>query len=175
MERVELYCEGRRSGEIILRPDGGRTEVSARMDDPEDGLYRASLHGERGDLALGVMAPDNGSLALTRRIYTRDIAALGALRCGEAKRSFRFQEDPSSWKETSCPAQLFHNAFLQSRLRPWGKAWWRMDGERLLLAIPLEDGKPFPLEALFCLAKIERIHGAACAVFVFLREEPVVP
>ena len=45
----------------------------------------------------------------------------------------------------------------------------------LLLAIPLEEGGPFPLEALFCLARVERVAGQLCAVFAFRGEEPEAP
>ena len=55
MERVELYCQERPRGEITLDPRGSRTRVRASMDDPGDGLYRAALLGERGELLLGVL------------------------------------------------------------------------------------------------------------------------
>ena len=173
MERVKLYCGGECRGEIRLRPEGARTEVRAIMSDPGDGLYRASLRGENGELALGVLEPEGRELALLRRLYSRDLAALGPLRDGKAWCSFRFQEE--RWRETACPAQMFRSAFLQSRLRPAGRAWWRREGELLLLALPAEESSPFPLEALFCLARVERVEGIPCAVYAFREEEPVLP
>ena len=50
MEEVKLYCAGACLGRVALRPQGGRTEVRASMEDPGDGLYRASLVGERGKI-----------------------------------------------------------------------------------------------------------------------------
>ena len=61
MERLPLYCQGERLGEVTLSlwgPNGARTEIAASMDDPGDGLYRAFLTGEGGELALGVLAPE---------------------------------------------------------------------------------------------------------------------
>ena len=141
------------------------------MEDPGDGLYRAALRGERGELMLGVLAPEGGMLTLRRMVYTRDVAALGRLVEGEARQSFPFR--PAGWRETRCPAQLFHSRFLIDRLRPAGRGWWRREGSVLLLALPLEEGKPFPLEALFCLGRIQRVEGSRCVVYAFREEEPV--
>ena len=174
MEQLPLYCQGERRGEVVLSlwgPNGARTEIAAAMDDPGDGLYRAFLLGEGGELPLGVLAPEEGRLTLRRRLYSRDVAALGPPERGEARCSFPFRD--TCWRETRCPAQLFRGRFLQSRLRPAGRAWWRREGELLLLALPLEPRRPFPLEALFCLARLEQVEGQRCVVYAFREEEPV--
>ena len=44
MERLPLYCQGERRGEVTLAlwgPNGARMEIIASADDPGDGLYRA--------------------------------------------------------------------------------------------------------------------------------------
>ena len=177
MERLPLYCQDQRRGEVTLSlwgPNGARTEIRTSMDDPGDGLYRAFLLGERGELPLGVLAPEDGRLTVCRRLYNRDVAALGKLLRGEARRSFRFEETGLCWRETCCPAQLFHSRFLIDRLRPAGRGWWRREGSVLLLALPLEEGKPFPLEALFCLGRMECVEGQRCVVYAFREEEPVL-
>ena len=181
MERLPLTGLDGARGELTVCPQGVRTELRAYLDDPGDGLYRAFLLGEHGELALGVLAPEGGRLALCRRLYSRDVAALGPLLRGEVRRSFRFQDGgpavqtpPACWRETHCPAQLFQSPFLQSRLRPIGRAWWRREGVFLILALPLEDDKPFPLEALFCLGKVQCVEGMRCVVYSFREEEPVL-
>lgn len=177
MERLPLYCQGERRGEVTLAlwgPNGARTEICASMEDPGDGLYRAFLLGEAGELPLGVLAPEAGRLTACRRVYHRDLKPLGELLRGEARRSFRFEEAGLCWKETSCPAQLFRSRFLTDRLRPFGQAWQRREGSILLLALPLEEGRPFPLEALFCLGRIQRVEGKRCVVYAFREEEPVL-
>lgn len=177
MEKVGLYCAGRRVGDVSLSPEGTRTEVRLSMGDPGDGLYRASLCGDRGECPLGVLAPENGRLELTRRLYGRELAALGKIRRGEVKQSFHFQktEEPLHWQETARPAQLFQDTFYRSRLRACGKGWWRRVGERLYVALPLTPGQPFPLEAIFCLASVTTIEGQPCAVYVFQNGEPLPP
>ena len=173
MERVKLYCGGQCRGEVTVIPEGARTQVRAVMTDPGDGLYRACLVGERGELPLGVMEPGGGELCVCRRIYSRETAGIGPYLRGEAWCSFRFQE--VRWQETGCPDQLFRDDFLQSRLRSIGRAWWRRDRGDLYLALPMEKDGPFPLEALFCFAKVERVEERICAVFAFREEMPVVP
>ena len=171
MERVKLYLREVCRGEIVLDSQGSRTEVRAVMEDPGDGLYRAVLSGRNGELTLGVLAPEGGVLEVRRMLYQRDIASLGELLRGEARCSFHFQE--TCWKETGRPAELFHSAFLVGRLHMLERGWWRREKERLYLALPLAEDQPFPLETLFCLARVELVEGRRCAVFVFQGEEPV--
>lgn len=173
MERVKLYCRGECHGEIVLRPEGSRTEVRAVMADPGDGLYRAALCGESGEILLGVLAPKNGALEVGRMLYSRDIAALGPLLRGEARCSFQFQE--RGWQETRCPAELLEDSFFRERLANMETAWWRRDGKLLYLALPVAEDRPFPLETLFCLARLERVGGRVCAVYAFRGDEPVLP
>ena len=172
MERVKLCCGGEAAGEVALCPEGARTVIRASMEDPGDGLYRAWLVGERGELALGVMEPGGGRLTACRRVYRRDVEALGQLRRGEARCSLRFGGE-TPWRETERPAGLFRSGFFQSRLGRFGRAWHRREGERLELALPLEKGGPFPLEALFCLGRLEKVEGRLCVVYAFQGEEPV--
>lgn len=173
MERVKLYCRGQCRGEITLRPEGGRTQVRAAMEDPGDGLYRAVLWGEDGQLPLGVLAPERGALELRRMLYSRDVAALGPLLRGEARCSFRFRD--SGWQESCRPAELVEDPFLRQRLGATGSAWWRREDGLLYLALPLAADRPFPLEALFCLARLEQVAGETCAVYAFRDGEPVLP
>lgn len=165
MERCKLYCRGRVLGEITLCPQGTRTRVEARMEDPGDGLYRAVLVGERGTLKLGVLEPKGGFLQLCRCPYSRDVESLGPLARGEANCSISFGTTP--WQSTDRPADLLRDPLLSRRLENCRRAWWRREGELLRLALPLEPGKPFPLEALFCLARIEGVEGVECAVYAF--------
>lgn len=175
MEQVKLYWGEKAIGEVTLRPEGARTEIRASMEDPGDGLYRAVLIGERGELMLGVLEPVERHLIICRRLYSRDVAGIGTLLRGEARCSFRFSS-AASWQETACPAQLFQSRFFQSRLRSCGQAWWRRDRGKLYLALPLEQGKPFPLEAVFCLARVGQVAGRRCAVYVFdQHEDPLLP
>ena len=63
---------------------------------------------------------------------------------------------------TACPA---HIALSRQAAR---------EGMVLLVALPLEEGRPFPLEALFCLGRMECVEGRRCVVYAFREEEPVL-
>ena len=64
---------------------------------------------------------------------------------------------------------------LRQRLEKVPRAFRRREGERLLLAFPLEEGRPFPLETLFCLARVLPVEGRLCAVYAFDREGRPLP
>ena len=57
-------------------------------------------------------------------------------------------------------------------LVPGGEDAYINEEERLELALPLEEGQPFPLEPLFCLGRLERVAGQLCVVYAFRGEEP---
>ena len=173
METVKLYCGGRPQGEVVIGPEEIRREVRAAMADPGDGLYRAFLLGQAGELPLGVMEPAGGTLSVRRRLYAREIAALGPLERGEARLSFAFGE--GVWQETDAPGQVTADPALRRRLESLPRVLRRREGERVLLAIPLEEGKPFPLEPLFCLARVTAAAGRLCAVYAFDRQGRPLP
>lgn len=176
MERLPLYCNGTPLGEVTMAlwgMNGARVEIHASMGDPGDGLYRAFLVGEQGEFPLGVMAPEGGRLCVCRRVYHRDLEAVGNPVRGEARRSFLFDGTGNGWRETCCPAQLFRDRFWTERLKPFGKCWWRRDGDILLLALPLVKERPFPLEMLFCLGRVQCVEGVRCVVYAFRENEPV--
>ena len=73
MDEIRLYCRGNCCGEAVVRVGGERLEIRAEMDDPGDGLYRAVLVGDRGEISLGVMEPRDGKLVLCRRPALCDV------------------------------------------------------------------------------------------------------
>lgn len=170
MNQIPLYCRGKSCGAATLRESEGRLEICGDMPDPGDGLYRAVLVGERGELSLGVMEPKDGALVLRRKPALCDIARIGAVKCVRTGCSFSFHKK-SPWNQTSCPAELFRDSFLRDRLTMQSCGWWRRGQNRLTLALPLRSDAPFPLEALFCFARAEQVEGELCAVFAFDENE----
>ena len=166
MERVKIYCRGECRGEAALKEDGARVEICAEIADPGDGLYRAVLTGDRGELPLGVMEPRGGMLTLRRRPELCEVARVGGGRCIRVGCSFPFGKT-RTWTRTDEPGGLVCDDFLCERLARQPYAWWRRGGEKLFIALPLKTDAPFPLEALFCLARVERVEGEVCAVYAF--------
>ncbi|MBR3704070.1 MAG: hypothetical protein IKM11_01065 [Oscillospiraceae bacterium] len=174
MEQVAVYCRGVRCGDAVLRADGARAEICVRMRDPGDGLYRAVLEGERGELPLGVLEPQNGELLLRRRPARRELERMGTVRCVRAVCSFLFDEK-QVWNETDDPSQLLRSADYRCRLTRCSRAWWRRGQGSLMLALPLREDTPFPLESLFCFARVEHVEDTLCAVYAFdEREMPLL-
>lgn len=170
MEQVTVYCRERSCGEGRIVQENGRADIRITMDDPGDGLYRAALVGERGQLALGVLEPEGGRLTLRRRPYWRDVERLGTLRSVQAVCSFPFRKK-GAWQRTEQPDQLVSGDFLRKRLAPLPCAWWRREGTELSLALPLEDEHPFPLVTFFCFGRMDTIGSCRCVIYTFDREE----
>lgn len=161
MENCPLYFRGNEVGRVTLRQEGGVTLVRAVMAGGEKGICRAVLVGERGERLLGVMEPHGRELVVTRRLYTRDVLALGQILRGEVRTK------DGAWQRTDRPSQLLTDPLLRRELENCRLGWWRREGERLRLALPLERGRPFPLVSCFCLAHVGEVEGRRCAVFSF--------
>ena len=85
-------------------------------------------------------------------------------------------EDRESWQAAPDPETLFRAPWLRKRLRGIAGALVRTEEGRLLLALPYDSGRAFPLPTLFCLADIRSINGRMYAVFAFDGEaHPVFP
>lgn len=166
MERVRLYRDGIWTGDITFQTEGVCVHIRAAMDNPGDGLYRVFLQGEQGELPLGVLEPADGELVLRRKIYRRELDGLGTLQRGEARQSFSFGGG-ERWQRTNHPAALLADPFFRRRLETASLGWWRREEGALLLALPLEPGDPFPLETLFCLARIQPVEGRLSVVYRF--------
>lgn len=166
MEEIKLYCRGSVSGRATMREIDGRLEILGEMPDPGDGLYRAVLAGERGELSLGVLEPQEGKLVLRRRPALCDIAPLGAVRSIRIVCSFPFRKK-TQWHQTSRPEELFRDPFLRERAARQPLAWWQREDGRLTVAFPLKPDAAFPLEALFCFARAAYAAENLCAVFTF--------
>jgi len=174
-EGVELPLSRRGvpAGTVEIVMEGSCAQLRATMKDPGDGLYRAVLTGALGELPVGVMAPEGGGLVARRRVYRRDVQALGELRGAEARCFRRFGE---CWRLTKDGGGLLSEKELSCRLEQEGEVWYRREGEVLHIAIPWRDGAPFPLETLFCLARVERVQGERCVLYRFDEKRgPLLP
>lgn len=161
-DTLELFCGGELRGRVLVGREGSRREVRVSMEKQEDGIYRAYILGERGELALGVLAPEGRRMTLCRWLYSRDIEALGPLSRGEARRSRSFlREEP--W-ERAAPEMARQ---ISPLLRDAGTVWSRREGERTLAALAWDKGKPFPLPSLFCMARVGLAEGRRVVIYAF--------
>lgn len=164
MDRFPVTQEGRAVGELTVVRDGLYAAFSLTCHPWMDGVCRAFILGERGELRLGVPVPSGGEFALYRRIALREVETVGVLRSAE----LRACEEPSGvWKSVRQPEELFRDSFLRSRILGVRNVRVRRTPNGLFLALPFERGKPFPLPALFCFARIQCVCGVCCVVYAF--------
>ena len=152
-----LYISRRQVGVLRVTAEGRDTRFTLRASVP-CGLYRVYAKGEQGDLLLG--AWEGGTMS---RRFSRELTAPAGRIVSAVAMPVNTE---GGWEPA--PAERFPGWRVQGGLcRRYGKGWQ--------LALPLEEDGPFPLPALFCLARMTRISGRPQAVFCFDdRGHPVI-
>ena len=168
MDKFPLLWENRPAGELSAERDGPCTWFTAQCQLPKPGLWCAWVVGEAGELRLGLLERSGDSLTLRRRFSQRMTQPLGRLLRGELRPAGKTAERPPAWDPAPQPESLFSSPpWPRERLRGTDGALFRREGGRLLLALPYDPGRPFPLALLFCFARIQTIRGSAYAVYAF--------
>lgn len=171
MDKFPLYLNGAAAGELTVTEEPMYITFRAVCRPAAPGLLRAYAVGERGELRLGVLAPEGGAFAIRKRVSRQMAAPLGRIVRGEA-RSYAAEE--VHWEPASAPETLFRAPLLREKLRGVRDVLTGETQQRRYLAVPYDKRKPFLLEELFCFAHIARIEDHPYAVFAFDREEKPV-
>lgn len=168
MDKFPLIWAGVSAGELITERESLYTCFSARCRLPEEGqLWCAWAVGERGELRLGILEPAGEQAEIRRRFSDRMTAPLGRLLRGE----IRPAKEAEDWIPAPSPEQLFRTPWLRRQLRGMaGVLTRRREGGREL-ALPYDPGRAFPLEQLFCFARLRQLGGEAYVVYLFDRQE----
>ena len=154
-----FFWNGRRVGALRAATVGADTCFHVDAVVPP-GLYRVYAEGSGGRLLLGVW---EGTVPLRRRFSAALTAPLGAPLCGRAESS------PSAgdgWRDAApgdVPLLGTEGGLIRRR------------GQVLELALPFDPDTPFPLPALFCLARIRKLRGREWAVFRFTNTGQPLP
>lgn len=169
MEPLVIQLHGRPCGELLAEEHGLYRRYSAvcRMT-PDAEPMRLFAVGERGELRLGVMQPENGRFVLRRQMSAKEADTAGKLLRGEL-RPLAVQE--TDWHSAAEPENLFRGVLLRSRLRGKRGVLVCRSGEGCFVAIPFDTGSPFPLTDMFCLAHVRRLGQRQYAVFCFDGQE----
>jgi len=158
-------------GTVTVRQEGEQA-VCRAIRAGGGGLYKAWLLGERGRALLGTLIPQGGGLCLRRVIPLRQLERQGAwppVGAEVAAARASTGEAPPGWCWTDCPGRLLGEKALSAALAHRERGLLRREGEGFWLAFPYEGGKPFPLPALFCLSRVERLGDRWYVVFRFSR------
>ena len=156
------------TGEMTVTPEALYTvfDVSCPK---RKGLWCAWAVGRTGRLRIGVLEPEAGCLYIRRRFSHELTAPLGTVLRGELR---SLTEEREHWEPLNLDS--LNSSYLRCPRGPLpGVLTCRMDGSRLI-AVPRDDSRPFPLEAMFCFASSRPVKGRSCWVFRFDgREWPV--
>lgn len=169
METLVILLHGKPCGELISEESGlyRRYRAVCRIE-PDTDPMRLFAVGEKGELRLGVIQPENGAFVLHRQMSLKEADAAGKLLRGEL-RPLVVQE--TDWQPAAEPEKLFRGTILRGRLRGKQGVLFCRSGECCFLSIPFDVGSPFPLTDMFCLARIRRLGRRQYAVFCFDSQE----
>lgn len=170
-DKYPLYLDGKAAGELTVTEAGMYMEFRAACRGGDGALLRAFLVGEKGEARLGVLAPEGGRLGIRRRLSRQEAGKLGKLLRCEARR-----DAETGWEAVGQPEGLLPAGWVSKQLQDVPGVLTQRAGALRRVAIPYDPQRPFPLAALFCFAKIQRIGGCVYAVYAFNEGEmPVMP
>lgn len=168
-------------GAVTVRQEGERAVCQA-IRSKGGGLYKAWLRGAgEARFLLGTLIPEGGALRLRRVVEVATLRREGVWPPvgAETALSYAFTPEtppPSGWCVTDCPGRLLEDRALAETLRNAHRGLVRRDLEGFFLALPWSQRRPFPIPALFCLARVEELAGKQWAVFRFSRQgRPELP
>lgn len=161
-------------GSLTVEEAGLRAVLTAERPEDGRGLYKAYLRGPAGRALLGTLAPEGGRLRVRRTLTLDDLKRQGAWPPvgGEVELAFAFDRDraPAGWRWTDPGALSFGEEALRAMAVRQGKVLLRAEGGGFLLACPFSCARPFPMPALFCLARPVRLEGESYVCFRFGRD-----
>lgn len=158
-------------GSLTVQEEGLRAVMTAERPVDGKGLYKAYLRGPAGRALLGTLAPEGGRLVVKRRLTVDGLKRQGAWPPvgGEVELAFPFEtgQPPQGWNWTEPGELSFGEPLLARMAARQGRVLCRRMGEGFALAYPFSCGRPFPLPALFCLARVASINGGSYVLFHF--------
>ena len=172
MDKFPMMWNGRTQGELMTEREPMYTWFTARTALPGEGLWCAWVVGDRGELRVGILEPEQNGAAIRRRFSHPMTAHLGQILRGELRPAAEGKKEPTgNWEPVTEAGKLFRTPWLQKQLQG-KKDVLRMEKKGVRkIALPYEKNKPFPLTELFCFAQLQRIGEKFYVVFAFDREE----
>lgn len=160
MDKYPMLVGGQAAGELTVQTESLYTvfDVSVPL---RDGLWCVWAVGEQGTLRIGIPEPVGNRLRIRRRFSRQLTMPLGSLLRGELR-------SPADEREPWVPlASSALAAPLRQKLQGLRGVLSCQEGSLHLIAIPRNDIVPFPLESMFCFARLRSVKGRECWVFAF--------
>ena len=162
----------RGGGTVSWREQGPWVEFEARREWDGSGIYKVWLEGG-GEVLLGTLEPAGGGLALRRRLSVDSLRRSGCWppeggRC-VLTGALPGAAGPGGWSREERPERWPQDGLLRRSFGGLAGVLGRREGEWVWLAAPFSPGRPFPVPALFCLGRLERIGEGDYVVWRFDR------
>lgn len=155
---------------------GNRVELVMNIKNDRRGLYKGWIRGAGGQvLELGTLIPEGSCLMLRRCLQMDRLQQAGywpISSCGVSLlHRFAGQDLSQGWKREEDPGRLIpHDPFLREEVSRCSGGLLCVSREGFSLAFPYSNKKPFPVEPLFCFARIRNLGEGQYAVFPFDKE-----
>ena len=116
---MKLELDG--GGSLTWQEDALRVRLEVRRADDGQGLYKACISGQNGELPLGTLLPEQGGLVLRRTLTLDALRRQGCwpITGGRCALAFSFQDLASVKKSANQPSfaafvlrRLSHKAFV---------------------------------------------------------------
>lgn len=173
---MEQRLNMRGGGTLTLRQEGSKVHLTASRPEDKRGLYKVWLTGQSGGrLLLGTLAPEGAILGLKRTVSMGELERAGCwpLAGAEAPLAFPFA-NTERWYYEQHPDRFTNDPILRRQIK--GPMLCRKGSEGFQLAAPFRTDAPVPMDALFCLARLESLEEKPHLIWSFDREgHPKIP
>lgn len=170
-------------GMAQLTTKGRQVTVEISQEDDKKGLYKGYLRGQHGRMELGTLMPEGGQLFL-RRIVSIDTLekrgvwpVLGVSTClAYATPTVRRGNHPPVWQGERNPRGWVKEPSIRCCIERVQGVMIRKCNQGVLMAVPWQEGREFPVPPLFCLATTRVMGGRQYVMFAFDHEgQPNLP
>jgi hypothetical protein len=171
--KYPIYDGEEQAGELEISPWGGYLRFRALCRSRRRGVFRLVAESGGRLMPLGVMTPSGSGFGLERRFSPAALRNMGLERIDRCRLAQEWEE---GWQEERSPEDLFRDPALQELGRALGRegVLTRREGEAVLLAVPLDRGRPFAAMPIFCFGSPETINGRNWVVFRIMDGMPAV-
>ncbi len=152
-----------------LEEGNGKATIEARCEADGKGLYKAYAVGPTGRCLLGTMTPHSSGLAIKKTLAVDALRQKGCwpVRRVETSLAYSFEgpsDAPAGWR--TMPTPPLDDPLLCRCARRSG-GWWQQTPAGSTLACPYSPRRPFPMEPLFCFARLGQLGGKPALFFSF--------
>lgn len=161
--RYAITEDARTVGELEVSCRGAYFRFRGLCTSRRRGLLRLAVLCGGREIPLGVLSPSGSGWLLDRCFSPESLRHMGISR---VEGCCILGSAAPLWRPEEAPERLLKDAALQQLFRGVQGILCCAEGERVRLAVPLEDGAAFPAMSVFCFMEAEEIAGKTYGVFL---------